>query len=109
MSWKVILFLLLAALLAVFTVQNQILLDIKLIHWEMKQVPVIYILLSGLVFGFLLSMITQLPTIMKLRRELRKVVKELEESERIEPSKDEEIDSEGVSMGSDYKGGFFNE
>ena len=109
MSWKVILFLLLAALLAVFTVQNQILLDIKLIHWEMKQVPVIYILLSGLIFGFLLSMITQLPTIMKLRRELRKVVKELEESERIEPTKEEEIGSEGVSMGSDYKGGFFNE
>ena len=54
-------------------------------------------------------MITQLPTIMKLRRELRKVVKELEESERIEPTKDEEIGSEGVSMGSDYKGGFFNE
>ena len=83
MSWKVILFLLLAALLAVFTVQNQILLDIKIFKWEMKDVPVIYILLSGLIFGFLLSMITQLPTIMKLRRELRHVVKELEESERI--------------------------
>jgi uncharacterized integral membrane protein len=108
MSWKVILFLLLAALLVVFTFQNQIVLDIKILQWELKDIPVVYILLVGLIFGFLLSMITQLPTIMRLRRELRKVVRELEESEQIEPI-NEEADSEGVSMGKDYKGGFFNE
>lgn len=109
MSWKVFLFLILTVLLVIFTVQNQIVLNIQFLHWELKDVPVIYILLFGLIFGFLLSMIFQLPTIMKLRRELRKVVRELEESEKIEPGKDEEVGSEGVSMGSDYKGGFFNE
>jgi len=46
---------------------------------------------------------------MKLRRELRKVVHEIEDSEKIEPIKDEGAESEDVSMGSDYKGGFFNE
>lgn len=109
MSWKVIAFLILAVLLAIFTFQNQILLNIRFIHWELKDVPVVYILLAGLVFGFLLSMIIQLPTIMRLRRELRKVVHELEDSEKIEPVKDEDTGSEDVSMGSDYKGGFFNE
>lgn len=109
MSWKVILFLILTVLVVIFTVQNQILLNIQFLQWELKDVPVVYVLLFGLVFGFLLSMIIQLPTIMRLRRELKKVVHELEESERIEPSKDEEIGPEGVSMGKDYKGGFFNE
>jgi len=109
MSWKVIVFLILTVLLVIFTVQNQLLLNIKFIHWEMKDVPVVYVLLFGLIFGFLLSMMIQLPTIMKLRRELRKVVHEIEDSERIEPIKDEGAESEDVSMGSDYKGGFFNE
>ena len=109
MSWKVILFLLLAALLVIFTLQNQIVLDLKFLQWELKEVPIVYVLLSGLIFGVLLSMITQLPTIIRLRRELRKVVRELEDSERIEPAADEDIGPEGVSMGKDYKGGFFNE
>lgn len=109
MSWKVIVFFILGALLLIFTLQNQIILNIKILKWELKDVPVVYLVLFGLIFGFLLSMITQLPTILRLRRELRKVVHELEESERIEPITDEEVDAEGVSMGKDYKGGFFNE
>jgi uncharacterized integral membrane protein len=109
MSWKVIAFLILTVLLVIFTFQNQIVLNIQFIHWELKDVPVIYILLFGLIFGFLLSMMIQLPTIMRLRRELKKVVHELERSEEIVADKDEVVDSEGVSMGSDYKGGFFNE
>jgi uncharacterized integral membrane protein len=109
MSWKVILFLILLVLLVIFTVQNQIVLNIQFLHWELKDVPVIYILLFGLVFGFVLSMIIQLPTIMRLRRELRKVMREIEESEKIEPDHSEVVDSEGISMGKDYKGGFFNE
>ncbi len=109
MSWKLIIFLILTVLLVVFTVQNPILLDIKFFHWELKEVPVIYVLLFGLIFGFLLSLIMQLPTILRLRRELHKVIKEIENSEKIEPIKEEDVDSEGVSMGSDYKGGFFNE
>lgn len=109
MSWKVVVFFILTVLLVIFTFQNQIVLNIKFLHWEITDVPVIYILLFGLIFGFLLSMMIQLPTIIRMRRELRKVVRELEKSEEIVADKDEVVDSEGVSMGSDYKGGFFNE
>jgi len=110
MSWKVIVFLLLAVLLVIFTVQNQILMNIKFFHWEITDVPVAYILLSGLIFGFLLASMMQLPRIIKLKRELKKVVTELKKSEEIIAAKDEEVDSEeGVSMGSEYNGGFFNE
>jgi uncharacterized integral membrane protein len=109
MSWKVIIFLILTVLLVVFTVQNPILLNIKFFQWELNDVPVIYVLLFGLIFGFLLSLMMQVPTIIRLRRELKKVIRELESSEKIESSSEEDVDSEGVSMGSDYKGGFFNE
>ena len=109
MSWKVIVFFILAVLLVIFTVQNQILLNLKFFHWEITDVPVVYILLSGLVFGFLLASMMQLPRIIKLKRELKKVVNELKKSEEITATKDEPIDSEGVSMGSEYQGGFFNE
>lgn len=109
MSWKVVVFFILTVLLAIFTFQNPIVLNIKFLRWEIADVPVIYVLLFGLIFGFLLSLVMQLPTIIRMRRELRKVVKELEKSEEIVADKDEVVDSEGVSMGSDYKGGFFNE
>ena len=109
MSWKVIVFLILSVLLVIFTVQNQILLNIRFFHWEITDVPVVYILLSGLIFGFLLASMMQLPRIIKLKRELKKVVRELEKSDKIVADKDEHVDSEGVSMGKDYTGGFFNE
>ena len=51
----------------------------------------------------------QLPRILKLKRELKRVVRELDASEKIVADLDEKVDSEGVSMGSDYNGGFFSE
>lgn len=110
MSWKTVTFLILLILLIIFTVQNHILINLRFFTWEILDVPLVYVLLFGLIFGFLLASIMQLPRILKLRRELKRVVKELEESEKITPSGNGDDDNpEGVSMGSDYEGGFFNE
>lgn len=109
MSLKVIVFLILTVLLVIFTVQNQILINIRFFKWEIIDVPVVYVLLAGLLFGFLLALMMQLPRIMKLKRELKRVVVELDKSNDIVADKNEEVNSEGISMGSDYKGGFFNE
>ena len=109
MSVKVIVFLIFSALLTIFTYQNQILINIRFLNWEITDVPLAIILLTGLIFGFLLASMMQLPRILKLKRELKSVVTELKRSEEIVAMKDEEVGSEGVSMGSDYKGGFFTE
>ena len=110
MSFKVIVFVLFSIALAIFTYQNQILINIRFLEWEITDVPLAIILLSGLIFGFFLDLILQLPRIIRLKRELKKVVIELKKSEEIVPAKDEDIDAEeGVSMGKEYKGGFFNE
>jgi uncharacterized integral membrane protein len=109
MSWKTFLFLILLVLLIGFTVQNHILINLRFFIWEIIDVQLVYVLLFGLVFGFLLASIMQLPRILKLRRELKRVVKELEESEKIVPENGDDDHPEGVSMGNDYEGGFFNE
>lgn len=109
MSWKTIAFLILSILIIIFTLQNPILIDLKFLTWEIQGIPLVIVLFCGLVFGFLLASILQLPRILKLKRELKRVVSELEASEKIVADTDEDVDSEGVSMGSDYNGGFFNE
>ena len=70
MSWKTIFFTILTVLLVIFTIQNHLLVNLKFLSWELKDVPLIFVLLSGLVFGFLLASVMQLPRIMKLKREL---------------------------------------
>jgi uncharacterized integral membrane protein len=109
MSGKVIVFLILLVLLIIFTIQNQLLIDIRFFEWKIEEVPLVVVLIAGLVFGFLLALIMQLPKIMKLKKELKDVISELESPKQVEADSDEEITSEGISMGSDYKGGFFNE
>lgn len=109
MSGKVVIFFILSVLLIIFTIQNQLLINIRFFKWEMTDVPLVLVLIAGLIFGFLLALMMQLPKIMKLKRELKSVIDELENPTKIEAGSDEEVTEEGISMGSDYKGGFFNE
>jgi uncharacterized integral membrane protein len=109
MSGKVIVFLILSVLLIIFTIQNQLQIDIRFFKWEIKEVPLVVVLIAGLIFGFLLALMMQLTKIMRLKKELKNVIDELENPKQVEADSDEEITSEGISMGSDYKGGFFNE
>jgi len=108
MSGKVIVFFILSVLLIIFTIQNHLLINIRFFHWEITDVPLVLILVAGLIFGFLLALMMQLPRIMKLKRELKKVINELENDHAV-ADKDDDITEEGIKMGSDYKGGFFNE
>lgn len=108
MSGKVIVFFVFSVLLVIFTFQNQLLIDIRFFKWQLTEVPLVMVLIAGLIFGFLLAMMLQLPTIIRLKRELKKVINELENDNAVADS-DEEVTSEGISMGKDYKGGFFNE
>ena len=109
MSGKVVVFFILSVLLIIFTIQNQLLINIRFFKWEMTEVPLVLVLIAGLIFGFLLALIMQLPKIMKLKRELKNVIDELENPKKIEADIDDDVTSEGIRMGSDYKGGFFNE
>ena len=108
MSGKVIVFFILAVLLIIFTIQNEILITVKFFKWEMTEVPLVMVLVAGLIFGFLLALMMQLPRIMHLKKQLKEVINELE-NDNVVADKDDDITAEGIKMGSDYKGGFFNE
>lgn len=108
MSFKVIVFFVFSVLLVIFTIQNQLEINIRFLEWELNEVPLVMVLIAGLIFGFLLAMMLQLPTILRLKKELKKVITELE-NDNVVADADEDMNSEGISMGSDYKGGFFNE
>ncbi|MBC8004055.1 MAG: LapA family protein [Verrucomicrobia bacterium] len=108
MSGKVIVFFVFSVLLVIFTIQNQLEINIRFLEWELKEVPLVMVLIAGLIFGFLLAMMLQLPTILRLKKELKKVITELE-NDNVVADADEDMNSEGISMGSDYKGGFFND
>ena len=108
MSVKVIVFFILSVLLIIFTIQNELLINIRFFKWEMTDVPLVMVLIAGLIFGFLLALMTQLPKIMHLKRQLKDVINELENDNAV-ADKDDDITAEGIKMGSDYKGGFFNE
>ena len=108
MSGKVIVFFILSVLLIIFTIQNELLINIRFFKWEMTDVPLVMVLIAGLIFGFLLALMTQLPKILQLKRQLKDVINELENDNAV-ADKDDDITAEGIKMGSDYKGGFFNE
>lgn len=108
MSGKVIVFFILSVLLIIFTIQNELLINIRFFKWEMNDVPLVMVLIAGLIFGFLLAMMLQLPRILHLKRQLKDVINELENDNAV-ADKDDDITQEGIKMGSDYKGGFFNE
>jgi len=124
MSGKVYVISALTILLIIFAIQNNTPIDIRFLFWEISNVRLIFILLFGLILGisivFVLRFMKNRKPAMKLKdadtyagyvepggfSEEEKTYAEDEGTEDVEENK--RINSEGVSMGSDYKGGFFN-
>lgn len=109
MSWRTILFTIITVLLIIFTIQNHILISLRFLSWELNDVPLVFVLLGALIFGFFMAQILQMPRIYRLKRELKKTLRDLEEAKNRITEPDNKINSEGVSMGDDYEGGFFTD
>ena len=109
MSWRTILFTIIAVVLVVFTIQNHVLISLRFLSWELSDVPLVFVLLGALIFGFFMAQILQMPRIYKLKRELKKTRRDLENEQMKNAKPDEKANSEGVSMGDDYEGGFFRD
>lgn len=109
MSWRTILFTIIAVLLVIFSIQNHITVSLKFLSWELNEVPLVFVLLGGFIFGFLLAQILQMPRIYKLKRELKNARRDLENAKPKVTEPDKIAKTEDTSMGSDYQGGFFND
>ena len=99
---QLVVILVLAVLLVIFTLQNQEKVTLKVFFWTIRDIPVALLLVITLLFGYLIPYLLLFPRIWKLKSELirtRKEKQELEDS-REQPVRERPVrDPEGTSFG----------
>jgi lipopolysaccharide assembly protein A len=111
----IIIILILAILLVIFTLQNAFGITISVFFWKIDDAPLVLVLLCCILLGYLLGAIYFYPRIFKLKKDYKKALKsekKLEnrlEAERIPENK---AGPEGIELEIDDKAtdkGFFRE
>lgn len=105
-SYQLIIFLVLAVLLVIFTLQNQDKVSVKLFFWTIQGIPVALLIILCLLIGYLIPLFSFIPRIWRLKRELRQSHAEIEELEsRVEADEDlleeKRRDPEGILLEDD--------
>lgn len=75
MQIVLILILILAILLVIFTLQNAMDITINVFFWEIKEAPLVVVLLCCLFLGYLIAMFYFAPKLWKLKRENKQMRK----------------------------------
>ncbi len=108
MSVILIILLVLAVLLVIFTLQNSTVITIHLFFWDIANAPLVLVLLSCIIVGYLLAVIYFYPRLWKVKKEYRQLIKfnkelqELHDLNHPKKKKDpDESDPEGIEMDDD--------
>ncbi len=111
---SIIILLILAVLLVLFTLQNQMNVSIHLFFWGIKDVPLVLVMIACLVIGYLLCTIYLYPKLWKSKRELKKLIRFNDELKKLHEMdhpkierKDEETDPEGIKLDDEEEGSSF--
>jgi uncharacterized integral membrane protein len=104
MSVGIIILLLLALLLVIFTLQNSVVIDLKLLFWELSDVPLVLTLVVCVITGFIIAALLNYPRIWSLKSKVKALQKELNEL-KSNQNETEENHPEGIEM----KGGSDND
>lgn len=99
----VIVLLIIAVLLVIFTLQNSSDITLNVLFWEIHNVPLVIVLLSCIILGYLISTFYFYPRLWKLKRNYKKMVKlnnELNEKQELYDTEQqkEKIHPEGVEL-----------
>lgn len=106
MSAGIIILLLLALLLVIFTLQNSMPIDIKFLLWQFSEVPFVLTLLICVLIGFIAAVIVNYPKIWRLKSTVKSLQKELN---NLKAELDEEENHpEGVKMKGGKPNDFFD-
>jgi len=104
----IIILLILAVLLVIFTLQNSTEITIHFFFWELSNVPLVLVLLGCIVLGYFVAVIYFSPRIWKLKKDYRQLIKfnkELEELHQLNHPKKvtdlQDNDPEGIEMEDD--------
>lgn len=106
MQVVLIIILVLAVLLVIFTLQNSMEITINIFFWEIANAPLVLVLIGCIIIGYLVALIYFYPRIWKLKKEYNQLIKfnsELKELHDLNHKKEvteneEETDPEGIEM-----------
>ncbi len=115
MQAVIILLLILAVLVVIFTLQNHLEVSIQLFFWEIKDAPLVLVMIVCLVIGYLLASLVIYPKLWKSKRKLKTLVRFNEELKKLHDldhpvnEKTKEItDPEGIEL-DDEDSSFFKD
>ncbi|RIH64763.1 LapA family protein [Mariniphaga sediminis] len=113
MSAVIIILLVLAVLLVIFTLQNSFEITISVFFWEISDAPLVLVLLICVLLGYILAAIYFYPRIWKLKKDFRQAEKAGKKLETQLESRDvslEKTNPEGIELDvDDEDNGFFRE
>lgn len=96
-NYQLVILLILAILLVIFTLQNSGSVQLKLFFWPVD-VPLVLLILVSMLLGYLLPHFSYLPRIWSLKRELSRARKREEESHSGRENRWRDNDPEGMSF-----------
>jgi len=111
----IIIILILAILLVIFTLQNAFGITITVFFWKLEQAPLVLVLLCCILLGYVLATIYFYPRIIKLKKDYRNAVKSGKKPKNqleAEKSQAEKPGPEGIELEVDEEEndkGFFRE
>jgi putative membrane protein len=108
MSAGIIVLLILALLLVIFTLQNTVLISLHVFFWELTDVPLVLALIVCLISGFLIAFFLYSPKIWRFKAKIREQQKMLSKA-RIEKTTYElDADNDDIEITGDEGDSFFS-
>lgn len=113
MQAVIIIILVLAVLLVIFTLQNSVEISLNILFWEVPGAPMVLVLLCCVLIGYIMSAIYFYPRIWKIKKEYNQLIKFNEElkklhelnhsgkSKKRQEFEEEETNPEGIEMDDD--------
>ena len=112
MSAVIIILLILAILLVIFTLQNSFEISISVFFWEISGVPLVLLILSCVLLGYIIASVYFYPRVWKLKRDYKQALKSGKKlEEKLESQDTEKPGPEGIDLevDDDEESGFFKE
>jgi len=113
MSAVIIIILILAILLVIFTLQNSIEISIHAFFWEFNDVPLVLVLLSCVLLGYIIGAVYFYPRLWSLKKEHRKLnksYKEIQQQQNMQSSSGAGIkDHEDTELSDEDDDSFFKD
>ncbi|KOH45697.1 LapA family protein [Sunxiuqinia dokdonensis] len=98
MSAGIIVLLILALLLVIFTLQNTVLITLNVFFWKITDIPLVLTLIICIILGAILALSFAYPKMWKLKGQLKEKQKKIKELEILQVPAPEKTHIEGIEM-----------